>query len=76
APGFHTGARRVRVTPDLSARRQRGEEISPRPCASIARAEPEVIVPSERNWRSESLHRRLNRSVSSCWRPSRVSKDE
>ncbi|KAF8886090.1 hypothetical protein CPB85DRAFT_361384 [Mucidula mucida] len=29
APGIQTGARRVRVTPDLAAHIQRGEEISP-----------------------------------------------
>ncbi len=42
APGFQTGVRRVRVTPDIAARMQRGEEVSPKEIAeSIARAERE-----------------------------------
>ncbi|KAK0437137.1 uncharacterized protein EV420DRAFT_1588943 [Desarmillaria tabescens] len=43
APGFQTGVRRVRVTPDIAARIQRGEEVSPEEiAASIARAEREA----------------------------------
>ncbi|PBK97992.1 hypothetical protein ARMGADRAFT_1009902, partial [Armillaria gallica] len=42
APGFQTGVRRVRVTPDIAARIQRGEEVSPEEIAeSIAHAERE-----------------------------------
>ncbi|PBK67292.1 hypothetical protein ARMSODRAFT_1020765 [Armillaria solidipes] len=42
APGFQTGVRRVRVTPDIAARIQRGEEVSPEEIVeSIARAERE-----------------------------------
>ncbi|KAG7444231.1 uncharacterized protein BT62DRAFT_934411 [Guyanagaster necrorhizus] len=43
APGFQTGVRRVRVTPDIATRIQRGEEVSPEEIAeSIARAEREA----------------------------------
>ncbi|KAK0201554.1 hypothetical protein DFS33DRAFT_1385854 [Desarmillaria ectypa] len=43
APGFQTGVRRVRVTPDIAARIQKGEVVSPEEIAeSIARAEREA----------------------------------
>ncbi|KAF9030793.1 hypothetical protein BDZ89DRAFT_939320 [Hymenopellis radicata] len=46
APGFQTGVRRVRVTPEIAARIQRGEEVSPEEiAASIARAEQEEANP-------------------------------
>ncbi|KIY69319.1 hypothetical protein CYLTODRAFT_372904 [Cylindrobasidium torrendii FP15055 ss-10] len=42
APGFQTNVRRVRVTADVAARIQRGEQVSPDEiAASIARAQRE-----------------------------------
>ncbi|KAG6888737.1 hypothetical protein C0995_006389 [Termitomyces sp. Mi166 len=39
APGFQTSVRRVRITPEIAARIQRGEEVSPE---EIARAAAEA----------------------------------
>jgi hypothetical protein len=39
APGFQTGVKRIRVTPEIAARIRRGEEVSPE---EIARAAAEA----------------------------------
>ncbi|KIY47746.1 hypothetical protein FISHEDRAFT_44844, partial [Fistulina hepatica ATCC 64428] len=43
APGFQTSVRRVRITPEIAARIQRGEEVSPEEIAAAsAQAEKEA----------------------------------
>ncbi|KAF9014361.1 hypothetical protein BDZ89DRAFT_1142397 [Hymenopellis radicata] len=75
APGFQTGVRRVRVTPEIAARIQRGEEVSPEEiAASIAVPNRKRRIlgrrpPGQRNQRSEAQHRHLNRSTSGSRRP-------
>ncbi|PPQ66968.1 hypothetical protein CVT26_009999 [Gymnopilus dilepis] len=41
APGFQTGVRRVRVTPEIAARIRRGEEVTPEEIEAASRAADE-----------------------------------
>ena len=45
APGFQTGVKRIRVTPEIAARIRRGEEVSPE---EIARAAAEAELSEAR----------------------------